>query len=187
VATHPHNNNRLLFDLARGVKALEHLQGQPYSPEQLRKVYDQWHARSFKFLRPEQSKDDYWMEFLSACESAKYPLGGMALVKAWQRAKENPPPREAAQFENPEIRQIVCLCRELQILNGDKPFYLSSYTCQRLLDHQHHSTVATWLRALCKLGIIKLEERGNTHRASRYRYLAVSKGKIPPIPQTLKP
>lgn len=166
-----HQNNDLLFNLARGVKTLDQQQGVSFSTERRRDVFEQWHTRSVKFLRPELTKEDYWIEFLHACSSAKYPLGGDAIPTAWNRAQENPPPPEAQQFENPQLRLLVALCRELQILNGEKPFYLSSYSCQQLFGHANHTTAAKWLRVLCVLNIIKVAEKGNTIRATRYRFL----------------
>ena len=165
-----HQNNHRLFVFARAILALESQEG-TFTPQQLRDAFNQWYARAVDFLRPDQTKEDYLMEFLNARQHAKFPLGGNAIPEAWKLAQELPLPPEAEQFENQQRRQLVAFCRQLQILAGDEPFYLSSRTCQRLFDQKSHTTAATWLQALCALQIIKETKKGITPRASRYRYL----------------
>ncbi|MGH7868220.1 MAG: hypothetical protein ACREP9_11515 [Candidatus Dormibacteraceae bacterium] len=114
------------------------------------------------------------MEFLNAYHRAKFPLGGDTIPKAWRLAQESPIPPEAEQFENPEIKRLVALCWQLQILSGEKPFYLSSRVCQKLFDHPSHSTLATWLGGMVTLGILEVVEPGNQKRATRYRYLGIT-------------
>jgi hypothetical protein len=165
-----HENNHCLFTLARAVKALE-MQGEQFTPQQLRDVFERWFHAAKKFLRPGQTKEDYLTEFLCAYRRAKYPLGSVTVPKAWKLAQEKPLPPEAMQFENPQLRLLVALCRELQILNGKNPFYLSSRSCKKLFGHENHSTAAKWLGALCAMQIIREVEKGNAIRATRYRYL----------------
>jgi hypothetical protein len=156
--------------LARAVKALEE-QGEKFTPEKLRDIFNQWHSKAEKFLRGEQSKEDYLMEFLKAYQKAKYPLGSVIIPKAWKAAQEQSLPPEADQFENPKRKLLVALCWQLQIIAGTSPFYLASRTAQRLLGQDTHSTAATWLEALCALEIIKKVIPGTSKRAARYRYL----------------
>lgn len=165
-----HQNNHRLFLFARAILALES-QEETFTPQQLRDAFNQWYARAVDFLRPDQTKEDYLMEFLNARQHAKFPLGGNAIPEAWKLAQELPLPPEAEQFENQQRRLLVAFCRQLQILAGDEPFYLSSRTCQRLFDQKSHTTAAKWLQGLCALQIIEETEKGITPRASRYRYL----------------
>jgi len=165
-------NNHLLFVLARGVKALE-AQKDKFTPKQLREAFDRWYTGAFPFLRAEQTKEEYFVEFLNGYRRAKYPLGSKAIPQAWKSAQDEPLPAEAMQFENLKLRLLVALCRQLQILAGNKPFYLSSRVCQSLLEHESHTTAAKWLQSLCALQIIEEVEKGNTRRATRYRYLSL--------------
>jgi len=174
VPSRVHENNALLFTLARAVKALEE-QGDKFSPSKLKDVFDRWHARAMKFLRPELTKEDYLMEFLKAYQKAKYPLGSIIIPKAWERAQAEPLPQEALQFEDKKRQLLVALCRQMQILAGDAPFYLSARTVQRLFEQKTHSTAATWLHALCALNIIKPVIPPTAKRATRYRYLYPTK------------
>ena len=165
-------NNKLLFLLARGVKALEAQEGK-VTGKQLQNVFDQWHARATDFLRPGQTKEEYFVEFLNAYQRAKFPLGGKAIAQAWKLAQEQPLPSEALQFENPRLRLLVAFCRQLQILNGSEPFFLSCRVCQGVLEQESHTTAAKWLQALCAMRIIKEIEKGKNLRSSRYRYLCL--------------
>ncbi|HEV3023068.1 MAG TPA: hypothetical protein VGX76_11390, partial [Pirellulales bacterium] len=66
------------------------------------------------------------------------------------------------------------LCAELQRVAGrGGPFFLDARTAGRLLG-VHYTTVARWLRGLCRDDVLRLETHGGfkTHKASRYRYLA---------------
>ncbi len=63
--TRKQQNNHLLFVLARGVKALEAQQDR-FTPKQLREAFDRWYTGSLPFLRVEQTKEEYFMEFLNA-------------------------------------------------------------------------------------------------------------------------
>ena len=171
-----HENNDCLFTLARAVKALE-LQSEEFNAAQLRDVFDQWFKRGAKFMRPEQSCDDYFVQFLNAYASAKTPLGEDVASRAWKLAQERPlPPEAIAAFTDPEMRLVVALCRELQIVAGEGPFFLAARTLQRLLKHGNCMAASRWLKAICALKLLAVVVPGTTARAARYRYL----GAIPP-------
>ena len=165
-----HQNNDHLFTLARAVKTLEKQSGK-FTPAQLRDVFSRWYECATEFLRPEQTRDDYMTQFLNAYASAKVPLGDGAITQAWKQAQENPLPPEAVDnFEDQNLRLVVALCRELQIMAGQEPFYLSSRTVQRLTKQESHATAARWLRSLCVLKILEETEKGCGIKASRYRF-----------------
>lgn len=167
----PHENNWHLFTLARAIKSLEVQQGTFSNGERL-EVFSQWYqqASARKVLRPDQTEEDYMMEFVNAYRKAKYPLGSAVIARAWKRAQESEPPPEALQFKNPKTRLLVALCRELQVEAGKEPFYLSSRIAQQLLGQEHHTTAATWLGALVGLGILSIAKDGNAKSATRYHY-----------------
>ena len=171
--TNSHQNHRCLFLLARGVRALGRQRGRELSTGERRKVFGAWYQRATPFLNTGQSKDEYWFEFLEGYERVKSPLGEEAITRAWKQAHLLQPPKAAEQFEHPQIRLLVALCRELQRAAGHEPFYLSCRTVQRLFRHDLHTTAALWLRGLVRSKIIEEVEKGGpqTNRASRYRYL----------------
>ncbi|MFN7140843.1 MAG: bifunctional DNA primase/polymerase [Limisphaerales bacterium] len=166
-----HTNNGLLFTLARGILSLEHQRGSPFTPEELKAAFNEWHCRSLPYLRPDQTKEEYWIEFMNARKCAKVPIGQEAIQPIWEQAQREFPP-EADRFETRELKLLVSLCWHLQKAAGDKPFYLAGRTFERLIGNKCGKTIATWLRYLTEHEqILQLAERGTTKRAARYRYL----------------
>lgn len=178
-----HQNHERLFTLARAVKSLE-IQKGTFTPAQLREVFSEWFKRATDFLKPGQTRDDYMIEFMNAYASAKMPLGEGAITDAWKLAQEKPLPPEAVEmFEDCKMRLTVALCRELQIIAGAKPFFMSARMLQGLLHLDSHNIAAKWLRSLCVLKILTEIEKGSGFKASRYRYnLTSQKASINRIP-----
>lgn len=169
----PGRNHDFLFLLARAVKALERIDGQ-FHADRLRQVFETWYQPATPFLRPGHTKGEYYMEFLAAYDSAKYPLGAGVIEEAWRRAQTAITPPDIIAFtDDPQIRLAAALCRELQRMHGDNPFFLSARTLAGLLKHDTHSTAATWLRAFRGAKILKEIHKGAGDRASRYRYLFI--------------
>lgn len=168
-----HQNYRCALILARAVKALEAQAGKPFTPDQHRDIHNQWLYRASQFLRQGQTKDDYFMEYLNAYKLAKYPLGSVAVARALKAAKKNPlPPTALPWTDNPDVRLLAAVCRELQNIAGKEPFYLSGRTVQAIFKQDTHATGAKWLRSLCVMQILDEVEKGKGVRASRYRYTA---------------
>jgi hypothetical protein len=185
-----HQNHGLLFKLARAIKGLEKQSGTAFTPGQLREVFARWFTGARDFLRSNKTRDDYQIEFMNAYASAKLPLGEGAIVEAWKKAQENPLPPEAIElFQDTRMRLTIALCRELQIVAGEEPFYLSARTLQGLLELETHTTAAAWLRSLCVQQILSEIEKGSGYKASRYRYVPAiqSKSKISIPKRTLPP
>jgi len=139
----------------------------------LKSIFDRWYEQSIQFLRADQTRDDYFFEFLAALECVKYPMGEGVLDLAWLAAQTATPPPEARVFDSPEMHLLVCLCRELQRAAGNKPFPLAARVVQRLFGHAEHVTSWRRLTALCSARLLKVAMRGNNkeHLANEYRYL----------------
>jgi hypothetical protein len=172
-----HQNNRRLFEMARAVKGIEKQEGEELSIVRTGAVFNCWYENAKPYLRTEQSHEEYYAEFLRALACVKYPLGEDALKTAWERAQAAEPPPEAAVFKDGELRTLICLCRELQQLvtqekqPGEPAFFLSSYVVQRLFGFTDNLKGWRWLMLLCRARILKRVQKGNQHRANRYRYL----------------
>lgn len=165
-----HQNNNRLFTLARAVKSLE-IQSGKFSREKLRNVFTQWYTLAGPYLRPDQTRDEYMIEFMKAYSAARTPLGDGIIDQAWKSAQTKPLPPEAVDgFTDEKFRLIVALCRELQINAGDKPFFLSSRTLAKLLGHPTHIAASRYMSALCVMGFIEEATKGTMGRASCYRY-----------------
>ena len=83
-------------------------------------------------------------------------------------------PEAAQDYEQAEIFRLIAMCRELQRLAGDGPFFLGCRTAGQLLS-VGHDTAARWLKLLVLDEILKEVEKGGqpgtAYKASRYRYL----------------
>jgi hypothetical protein len=174
IPTAPHENHRLLFDLARAVKRLEKQRGREYSDREMKQIFfNPWYDRSTAFLRPDQTKDGYWFEFQEAYERAKYPLGEDVLGKAWARVWSEPPPAEAHEFDDEETWRLVALCRNLQAATGNAPFFLSCRTVQRLLCKKFEMDAHRLLKGLQRHGLLEEAEKGSMagRRATRWWFV----------------
>lgn len=159
-----HQSCERIWVLARSVKTIEVWEGK-YTPQQHSLVFSAWYESNLRYLRPEQSKQEYFMEYLSAYERAKYPLGGEFVEQAWQRAQSEPLPQEALQFEDRKHQLLVAMCQQMQILVGDAPFFLSTHVIQRLLGQDSHTTAWKWIQ------ILRRTRSGNMRKATEYRWI----------------
>jgi hypothetical protein len=169
-----HGNHRLLYKLAGAIWAYEETAKTEVADEELRDIFRQWHAQAKQFLKENQPEDEYWMEFMDAWKNIDHPLMENEVDVAWRKAQAAPTPPEAkaAGLTSPNLCRLVGLCRELQILRGDKPFHLSPYNVQQLFGQNSHSTAAKWLGGLCAVKILALVERGDfpKRKAASYRF-----------------
>ena len=165
-----HQNNDLLFKLARAIKTLEQKGGR-FDQRSLENVFARWCEQARGFLRDGRSREEYFLEFMNAYRRAKFPLGGEVLIKAWEQARSRDIPAEALRFEHPDLRLLIAFLKQMQVLAGTEPFYVTQRYCAQLLGHDTHRKVEKWLGALEALEYIRATERGNSKRATRYRYV----------------
>jgi hypothetical protein len=170
--TKVHENNWRVWDLARALLTLKQQAIQNDGDE----VFELWHQKAKPFLRPELSKEDYYLEFLKACHRAKVPLGSVKVAAAWERAKQNPlplPPKVLA-IQKPEFRLLCAFFREMQAGEGPgKEWFVAGglRACAKLLGHKNHSTVETWIGAMCQMKVLVPVKKGDAHHSTRYLYL----------------
>ena len=109
-------------------------------------------------------------------EKATTPLDDI-LGKCTALAKSNPTPEWSRRF-NDECQLLAGLCRELQLFNAGKPFFLSC-RCAGVAIGTSHTMAAAYLQLFVRLKKLVVVEQGTAggHRASRYQYSELSKGK----------
>jgi Bifunctional DNA primase/polymerase, N-terminal len=165
-----HQNNPSLFKLARLVRSYENAIGRKATHLELRFFFDRWCFVSRRFLR--HPRDHYYAEFLQACHYARIGLDQNPIELAVHRARSAPLP-ELPGFTDERIRLLAAICREMQVLTADNPFFLPTRKIGEILG-VHYTQAALWLRALEFLGIIRLapgetRKRGG-NRCPRYHY-----------------
>lgn len=66
--------------------------------------------------------------------------------------------------------KLLLICRQLQLVNGDAPFFLSARTAEKLINY-HFTGAAKMLDALVSDKFLELITKGKTPKASRYKYI----------------
>jgi len=162
--------HRLLFELARELKAIPALADAPVA--ELKAYVRQWHQKALPHITTKPFEES-WFDFAEAWDKVKYPKGTEPIAMILAQAVEAGLPEVAKQYEQEELRLLVCFCRELQRASGDGPFFLATRTAGQLLG-VNHVTASRWLRGLVLDGILELVTAGTreNRRASRYRYIA---------------
>jgi len=162
--------NRQVFELARALKAIPWLADA--DPRDLEVVVREWHRQALPFIGTKPFEET-WIDFLRGWPRIKYPKGSEPMAKVFAQALEANPPAVAERYEQPQLKLLVSLCRELQRGAGDGPFYLSVRTAAGLLGVDI-STASRWLFVLSQDRILDIVSRGNQRerKASRYRYVA---------------
>jgi bifunctional DNA primase/polymerase-like protein len=163
-------NNASLFKLARLVKSYENTIGHSATGSELEFVFDRWCLVARRYWR--HSRDDYYAEFLEAYSYARMGLEENPLEIALFRAKSAPLP-QLQGFTDERIRLLGAICRELQVLTGNNPFFLPTRKLGEILG-VHWTLAGRLLRALEVLEVIHLapgevRRRGGT-RSPRYYY-----------------
>ena len=171
-----HQNNDLFWDLARGLLTLNRLRIE-YDHQE---VFELWYSRTNPaFLRPELTKEDYFMQFLNACHRAKVPLGSCKVANAWERAKQKllPLPPAVLAIKKPDFHLLCAFFREMQAGAGAGTTWFVAggvRACAKLLGHKSHSTAETWIGALHTMKVLKTVKKGDAHHSTRFLYVAAN-------------
>jgi len=160
------NVNRPLFMLAHKLRSIEAELIGRFSLDVIAEVVRRWKALNHDYLDDDH---DYLTEFLDKLSLVRFPKG-RALLQALEVARNVEPPKQIARLSS-DVQLLASLCGVLQHQAGKKPFFLDGRSAAKALGRPHE-TVASWLRALCRLGMIVLVSRGRPGKASRYWYVA---------------
>lgn len=116
------------------------------------------------------SLDTLFARFLDSWDRAVFPIGFNPAEEAWRLSEGSAAP-EAARFPDPKVRRLVSWFRELQRFHPSGAIFISS---RLAADKLEVSSREAWLwesKLLEKAGVLFCVQRGNAHRATRYRYL----------------
>lgn len=165
----PGRRNEQVFALARALKAIPVLADA--TARDLRPAVRRWHELALPVIGTKPFEET-WIDFLRAWPKVKFPKGAEPIARLFAAASQMPLPAGALEYEQPAVRLLVALCREIQRSAGEQPFYLSCRTAGRMLKVDH-STAARWLFLLVQDGVLVEVSKGSqsTKRASRYRYV----------------
>ena len=168
VATMPtafRQRHDLLFKFARWLKGHPALVDAPAAA--LKPYLRQWHQAALPKIRT-KAFEDSWFDFAEGWSKVRHPMGSGPMGEILKRAVAAEPPAVAMQYEQPALRLLVSLCRELQREAGRRPFYLSVRTAAEQIGVSP-SQAATWLNGLVIDGILKLVRKGDRRKRKSKR------------------
>ena len=169
--TKPGVRNNEIFEFARHLKSRpEYAEADPRDLEEFVRL---WWERARPFIGTKDF-DDTRLDFIKGWRKVKFPVGAGPLADALKRADALPIPKAAERYTDPKRQRLVGLCRELQEITPNTPFFLSCRTAGDSLGIEYQNA-NRWLMLLCEDEILKLDDpgtRGANGRAARYRYIA---------------
>ena len=166
----PGQRNIQVFQLARAIRGISVLADA--APKKLKPIVRQWHSRALKHIKTKPFEET-WFDFLYGWPRVEIPMRLNLLEDAMRLGKENCVLEP--DYEQESLRDLVALCRGLQGIMGDKPFWLATRTAGRVLSVDH-MTAWRWLFLLEQDGWIKTVTKGDQHKATRFRYLGGQEG-----------
>ena len=160
--------NRKLFDFARALKSVPSLANAPV--RDLKSAVRKWHEAALSVIGT-KSFDETWAEFSYSWPRVRIPLGEETLARALKSADEATLPHALAEsYDSPSTHRLLKLCRELQRLTGDQPFFLSCRSAGKLLSIDHDGA-SKLLGMLVSDGVLLQAKKGTMRTATRYRYV----------------
>ena len=162
--TNVRQRNAKIFQFARALKGIPALAN--VDPKSLKPYVKEWHKRASTLCK--DPFETTWFDFLYGWGRVKIPMNLNLLEVAMKLGKQNCVLEP--EYEQKPLRDLVALCRGLQAITGDEPFFLSVWTAGRVLGVSH-KTAWKWLKGIELDGWIKTEVKGNSRKATRYRYV----------------
>ncbi|QDT10199.1 bifunctional DNA primase/polymerase [Planctomycetes bacterium K23_9] len=165
----PGQRNKCLFDLAR---RLVGVRDDKLTIDELVGVFDQWYELAEPILRTKDyatSLDD----FLRATDNAQTAYGATMAEHLNTAIADGCPAWVSSPKYDRRCKLLAALCRQLQRVAGDQPFYLSTHTPGELFDLKPMQCWR-WLDLFVRLGKLTKVETGSLakRRATRFRYIA---------------
>jgi hypothetical protein len=156
-----------VFTLARHLKAVQELRDRPASA--LRPLVQEWHQQAGARLGGHTFTDTY-AEFVGVWKGVRFAAGDDVVKLAWEVSGTQPPPPEAAHYDDPRVGRLIGLCRQLQheneVTGRRAGFALSGYVAGKLLKVCQR-TAAAWLAMLVEDGVLEVVDVGGGFRGGR--------------------
>ena len=166
----PGRRNHQIWQLARSLKAIY----PTAEARELKPTLKEWHRLALPVITTKPLEES-WLDFVTAWNNVRYPRGQEPIMHLLEQVEVFDMPDAAQDYEQPELYRLIAICRELQRLAGDGPFYLGCRTAGQLLNVRH-DRAARWLKLLVFDEILREVEKGGqpgtAYKATRYRYIA---------------
>jgi hypothetical protein len=161
--------NRKLFQLARATKQFENVHPRKLTVPELVQIFDDWYRSSAPLIR--MGRDECLIHFLRLRDKVRFVAAEVTDVMA--RAQSEPLPDVGIKCV--PLQKIAALCRALQRVQIDHPFFCSVRTAMTFGGLASVSAAHDALLTLESIGVIECVKRGMPgnpgNPATRYRYL----------------
>jgi hypothetical protein len=159
-----------LFILARALKAFEITHDRRLPPAELQNAFSLWWSAAKPLLPPDADFDEYRFDFEDTFAKTHAPLGSNSLQEAIRRADASPLPPQAERYSSPKLKRLVAVCFQLQLLQGNSPFFLGARDAARIMGTKNFYHANALLGGLVRDGILTEVEKGTRKRATRFRF-----------------
>lgn len=161
--------NFLIFQYCRWLKGNKEFA--KCKARQLKLLVRRWHERALPFIGTKPF-DETWADFAYGWQKVKYPKGENMLKKAVETAlaAKNKLNVET-NYDTEEVQLLIRICYELQLLQGEEPFFLSCRSAGKILGLSH-TQANKYLQMIEADGIIHLIKKNTTEYATRYKFMA---------------
>lgn len=171
-------NHHELWNLARAALDVEKSMARRLTGQELTGIFDDW-LRKNQHLDPNQSRDEYFAEFMDACSHARIPLSQRTLDYAIAAAKAETLPPEASGYSDPRFRLLIAVCWQLQLITTPRPFFLTARDASAFLAVDA-KTAHRWLSSFCepRTGFLTKTKIGKmvTREANEYIFRRIATG-----------
>ena len=187
----PGHVERAVWELARHLKAIRELKGNP--AREMEAIVRRWHTLAGSHTTM-PDYDEIRAMFRHAWEKVIWPADQPPLDWAVAQALAFLP-KDAKQYDTLAIRNLAGVCYHLAARNPDGVFFLSA-RCAADVFGVDPMCAHRWLRMLCVDGVLAVEEKGTPGkhgRATRFRWTGVEPlpsdvaGKAQPEPTEPQP
>jgi hypothetical protein len=178
---------RRLFEIARGVRAIEKKTGRKLTTDELMVAFNQWYSLSGSWLDPKM-RDDHLASFLAGLGKVRLPMGeGDTIKKALEAVSKlsvSELPIIPGMPDAPESwRRVAALHREMSRRCASKTYFLSCRDTAKAFAGLSHQAACNINLALARLGVIKIVSKGDTGpsgKASTFRCLLPQTDNVAP-------
>ena len=165
-----------LFEIARGLRAIEKKTGQKLTVDELMLAFNEWHRVSGRWLDPEE---DHLASFMAGLGKVRVPMGeGDTIKKALEAVSKlsasELPVIPAMPQAVESWRRVAALHGEMSRRCGSKTYFLSCRDTAKVHRGLSKSAAADINRALAQFGVIEIVRIGDARpngKASQFRYL----------------
>lgn len=166
--------NQKIFALCRKLKVLPSLGSKSADDPSLLSIISDWHRRALPFIGTKDFAETL-ADFRHAWDNVQMDKAyGSHLRMLFDEAQEEPLPKPFVEKfrEGSRKMKLAKLCRLLQRLSGEEPFYLGCIPAGEVLGISF-ALANKWLRMFCDMGLLKLVNPGSQAKKRANEYLCL--------------